>query len=201
MEYIMYVFSLIGCVFCIEWIMTPRDKKDRLYGIFSIVGCIVTLILCIFVAMPLKISIPLFFISIAAIVLSCILFPQKIEKANEKDWKQKEEFWKKEYEKTNQQPELANYGRSADNPIWAGTAKFYFNHLCTEDEMCVTWKFSEEIELEKRDGLTYYKGFYCKLAKYDIFVDCKYVESLYVCTSSGLDGMRIWHAPKGYKFR
>ena len=174
--------------------MAPDDNKDKLYGIFSIVGCIIMLIVCIFIT-PFKISISLSFIAATVIVFSYILIPKKIEKTNLERWKQKEDFWKKIYEQTQQQPELANYGRSIDNPIWAGTPNFYFYHLCTDDEICVTWKFSKTIKREKKND------FYCHLAKYDVYANSKYIDSFYLCTASGLDEMRIWHAPKGYKFR
>ena len=43
MEWVALILAVIGCVFCTFWIKNPRNKRDRVYGIFSFCGSIVLL--------------------------------------------------------------------------------------------------------------------------------------------------------------
>ena len=48
MEWVALILAVIGCVFCSFWIKNPRNKRDRVYGIFSFCGSIVLLTASIF---------------------------------------------------------------------------------------------------------------------------------------------------------
>lgn len=110
-------------------------------------------------------------------------------------------YWQNIYTQTKQVPDRSDYGLCVENPIWTGTAQFYLNHIRTIDGYSVTWKRTEIIELEKQNGFSVLNGFYaCELAKYDIFCHGKHIDTFFICTKSGLDKMKVFHAPKGYKY-
>ena len=119
----------------------------------------------------------------------------------EKKKKDEKLYWENIYKQTMQKPDRDDYGRCKENPIWAGTPLFYFNHIYTLDGNFVSWKLRQRVELEKKNGCSHMNGFLaCEMAEYDIFVKGKHVDTFFVCTKGGLDKMKIWHAPKGYKF-
>ena len=47
MEYIVLTIAVFGCVYCPFWIKNADDNKDRGYGIFSMFGSIVMLVISI----------------------------------------------------------------------------------------------------------------------------------------------------------
>lgn len=48
MEYIVLIIAVFGCVYCPFWIKNANDNKDRGYGIFSMCGSIIMLVISIF---------------------------------------------------------------------------------------------------------------------------------------------------------
>lgn len=111
------------------------------------------------------------------------------------------EYWNELYLRTQQKPERDDYGFCKENPIWTGTIPFYFSHIYTKDGNPVSWKQGEKIKLEENGGFSSLNGFNgCELHKYYVLSRGDIIDEFYICTKSGLDNMKIWHAPKGYKF-
>ena len=118
-----------------------------------------------------------------------------------KQSREEKDRWHNLYLQTKQRPEQDDYGFCVENPIWTGTAQFYFDHICTEDGRSVSWKKRKVLKLEQKNGVSVLNGFYaCELAKYDVFLHENHIDTFYICTKAGLDNLKIWHAPKGYKF-
>ena len=139
--------------------------------------------------------------SLLFISLIILPFPILISIFSFKSKRDENEYWEQLYLQTNQHPERADYGLCRENPIWAGTADFYFSHLQTLDGHAITYKRIEIIEIEKKNGFYVLNDFYaCELAKYEVYQKSKCVDIFYICTKGGLDKLDTWHAPRGYRF-
>ena len=140
---------------------------------------------------------------IALIILSLLfgVFPIWLGWLAVKQSREEKARWHNMYLQTKQRPEQDDYGFCRENPIWAGTAQFYFDHIRTGDGYSVSWKKRKVLKLEQKSGFSVLNGFYaCELAKYDVFLHENHIDTFYICTKAGLDNLKIWHAPKGYKF-
>ena len=49
MEYIMLIASLIGLIFTAFWIKNPDNDNDLFFAIFSLIGCIAMISVCLFI--------------------------------------------------------------------------------------------------------------------------------------------------------
>lgn len=109
-------------------------------------------------------------------------------------------YWIKLYNQTNQRPNEEDYGFSKDNPIWAGTYENYMKHLVAENGKIFKWKLSKKIDLPVDGGIPKLNGvWYCEMYKIKIIFNEEKIDAIYIVTKSGLDKMKPWHAPKGYK--
>jgi hypothetical protein len=110
-------------------------------------------------------------------------------------------YWVQLYNQTNQRPYNEDYGFSRENPIWSGTCEYYMEHLIANSGENFKWKYSKKIDLPKDNGIVKVNGIYgCEMHKIKIIFNEDKIDTIYIITKAGLNKMKTWHAPKGYKF-
>ena len=74
-------------------------------------------------------------------------------------------------------------------------------HLIANSGENFKWKYSKKIDLPKDNGIVKVNGIYgCEMHKIKIIFNEDKIDTIYIITKAGLNKMKTWHAPKGYKF-
>lgn len=196
------IFALIMmCVAMPTTILVHTRPHVRLFQVVNVISLIVALIdlFVLFIVAYLDNMLKLWYcIFLCVVSLAFAYFMIWILQRKNKE---RIRYLNDAYTQTDQHPEREDYGLTKENPIWTGTAVKYLDRLYTDKEEKITWEYAGVVKLySKNEEENFeYKGFTdCVMSKYNLIVDGKVENTVFICRKAGFDQLPKFNAPKGY---